>query len=406
MRRLCHALEIAERAIERLADHGYDDAEDAGKKLRPEKLISETAFLLYAASRVPPERKLTQRIARVCERLLPHVRSERMRLGLCLEPALAWDYAHAHVCLRELGHTDHAFDALLRRSLRAQASTGRERPPHRVLEQEWLAAIWRGPTRGNGNRLSRATLASTLNRPMDLLSGSKEDAYAFTHALMYVANFNRHPGRLPRARHVILAEAEAALGRCLDEEDYDLGGEVLLAWPLTGKDWSPASAFGFAVLARVEDEAGFLPSPSTRIDRLARLEGSERTDYLLATAYHTAYVMGLLCAAALLPGRSLPSMIGAKRNVRGCASAILELMADDEHRPHWCDDLERLGDRGRDAIAGLLLGIALRRKVAQRDFDAVYELLKRGFALGLTDMPVSSQAAELLERLAVLAKPC
>jgi hypothetical protein len=80
---------------------------------------------------------------------------------------------------------------------------------------------------------------------MDLLSGSREDIYAFTHALMYVTGFNISPWRLPRARAVILEEAEAALGRCLDEQDYDLGGELLLAWPLTRATCSAAAAFGF-----------------------------------------------------------------------------------------------------------------------------------------------------------------
>jgi len=76
---------------------------------------------------------------------------------------------------------------------------------------------------------------------MDLLNGSRDDVYAFTHALMYVTDFNIRPRRLPRRRAAILAEAEAALARCLDEQDYDLGGEVLLAWPLTGRSWSPGS---------------------------------------------------------------------------------------------------------------------------------------------------------------------
>ena len=173
--------------------------------------------------------------------------------------------------------------------------------------------------------------------------------------------------------------------------------------PLTGKTWSPAAAFGFAVLARVEDEAGFLPGPGTRLDRLAKLQGSERTDYVLATAYHTAYVMGLLCAVALQPGRTPPSKFGAYRRAHGSARVILEYLAADDRRPHWCDDLDRLGDRCSDAVAGLLLSIALRRKVGQRDFRAVHELLKCGYTLGLVDTPASSQAAELLDRLTAFA---
>ena len=97
--------------------------------------------------------------------------------------------------------------------------------------------------------------------------------------------------RLPRKRKEILLDAEAALSRCLDHQDYDLAGEVLLAWPLTGRSWGAIGAFGFRVLAHVEDQAGFLPSSSTRIDRLNRLHGEDRAKYLLATAYHTGVAL-------------------------------------------------------------------------------------------------------------------
>ena len=136
---------------------------------------------------------------------------------------------------------------------------------------------------------------------MDLLHCTRDDIYAFTHALMYVTDFNLIPALLPRRRALILAEAEAPLARCLDEQDYDLAGEVLLSWSLTGKSWSASPAFAFRVLARVEDKAGFLPTAGTRISEIRAREGVARTRYLLATAYHTAYVMGLLCAASSAP---------------------------------------------------------------------------------------------------------
>jgi len=53
--------------------------------------------------------------------------------------------------------------------------------------------------------------------------------------------------------------------------------------------------------------------------------------------------------------------------------------------------------------AGLLLTIAVRRKIKRREFRVVHELLEVGCALGLTNGPVSSQAAEMLERLATFA---
>src|SRR6202043_3161647 len=148
-------------------------------------------------------------------------------------------------------------------------------------------------------------------------------------ALIYVRDFNIRPRRLPRARALILAEAEAALARCLDEEDYDLGGEVLMAWPITGAAWSAGAAFGFRVLARAEDDNGILPAPGTR-RRLDALDGEARADYRLASGYHTAYVMGLLCAAALHPGRAPPAALPVRATVdRGAADAILRFLDAD-----------------------------------------------------------------------------
>ena len=84
----------------------------------------------------------------------------------------------------------------------------------------------------------------------------------------------------------------------MDAEDYDLAGELLLAWPLMGAPWSPSAAFAFRVLASIEDQVGVLPCGNVNLAHLAQLEGEERARYALGTAYHTAYVMGFLCAAS------------------------------------------------------------------------------------------------------------
>src|SRR3569833_1855631 len=105
-----------------------------------------------------------------------------------------------------------------------------------------------------------------MTRPVDLLHGTREDLNAFTHALMYATCFNSAPWGINIESFEILDEAEAMLARCLDEQDYDLAGELLLAWPLTGSDWSALATFAFNVLLRVEDEASFLPSPATCLD--------------------------------------------------------------------------------------------------------------------------------------------
>jgi len=402
--RLCHALDIAKLAVEQLATQGYEDPENPGRSIRPEKVISETAILLIAASSVMTHPEVGTRIECLGERLVPHARSKRMMLGLCLEAAVAWDYALPHVCLNRLGYYDSEFDDLLRESLKSQAHAGRERVPHRILERDWVATAWPGLGRPRPSTTASTLRSSILNHPTDLLNGTRDDVYAFTHALMYRTDFNLHPMPLPRHRHVILGEAEAMLARCLDEQDYDLSGEVLLSWPLTGKSWSAAAAFGFRVLAHVEDKAGFLPTSSTRISELKALQGVDRTQYLVATAYHTAYVMGIVCAASLQPGYSPPADIPLDNVKPGAAKQILPLLDINDQSPHWRDEFRQLTEPETDVLAAFLVNVALRRRFACRDFEGLRALLKLAYDLDLADTPAARQAAEMLHRLVTYSR--
>ena len=178
-----------------------------------------------------------------------------------------------------------------------------------------------------------------------------------------------------------------------------------MAWPLTGASWSTAATFGFGVVARVEDAHGHLPAPGTPPQRPeAHAEEAER-DRWLAGAYHTIYVMGLLSAAALHPGRAPPRRIPRRvPSDRGTADAILRFLDSDGPKPRWRHEIDAGSPAERESLAGLLLNIALYRKIRRREFDAVLELLRIGYRSGLADAPASSQCAELLERLAVFER--
>jgi hypothetical protein len=396
VRRLCHVLDLAARAVSALAPNGYTDAQEPDNNVIPEKIIAETALLLRAASTVADRSEVRRSVESVARLLIPFARSERFALAMCLRPALSMDYAQAHACLTQLGHPDPDFDQLIRQALRADACDGKERVPHRVLEIEWITRIWNGsPTR---KAVPGAAYQSVLNRTMDLLHGSREDIYAFTHALMYLKDFNLQPLPLPRSKDLILAEAEAALARCLDEQDYDLAGEVLLSWPLTKTAWSPGSRFAFDLLMKVEDRAGFLPAPVTRLERLRNLDGEAKDRYFLATAYHTIYVMGLLCSSALQFGNALPD--APSSTIRGIGRTILAFLDSESPAPHWREEVERMSEEEVDALAQLLLNVALYRKVKERNYGSAWELLKHADQWGLSSCPYASQTAQLLERLA------
>ena len=400
-RRLCHALHIAQRALQRLGVTGYNDTTQPEGFIAPQKVVGETAMLLLAAWHAGGGEEVQGRIGGLVSLMMPHARGRRVLLGISQQPALALDYALAHLCLARMGYPDTGFDAVLRQALDSSAQGGKERLPHRVLEQEW---IWRMTGRAPVKPGGAAARESLMARGMDLLAGTQEDLYAFTHAVIYLRDFGIAPLPLPRSRAAILAEAEAALARCLDAGDYDLSGEVLWSWPLTGRTWSAAAAFGFRVLARVEDRAGFLPSAGTNLDRLRELEGEERKKYLLATAYHTVYVMGMLCAAALRPGKEPPASIAVRGATAGSAARVLEFFDGADRNAYWWEELQQLRAEERDALAGLLLHIALRRRAGRRDFESVARLIRIADDLGLGNSPAVRQAAEMLRRFAAAAE--
>ena len=403
VRRLCYSLDVAKSAIKRLAFDGFTDAEEPANNVRPEKVISESGVLLLAASTAIRHADVGKRFREVAELLIPHARSDRMFLGMCTMPSLAWDYAFGHICLKRLGYPDTRFDSVLEMLGESHSQPGSERPPYRVLEQIWASRglqVFEPAKQARGQTAPAVVRASMLCQPMDLLGGSRQDLYAFTHSLIYVTDLNIRPWRLPRQRNMILADAEAALARCLDDQDYDLAGELLLTWPLTGRSWGASAAFGFRVLAHVEDRAGFLPSTSTRLERANLLQGDDRAKYLLATAYHTAYVMGLLCAVTLQPHRAPPKAIKGTNASPGVSQMFLDKLDKDPQRPHWREEFDQLSQPERDSLASMLLTIGLRRSVIQRDFGRLYELLQIGQMANLTNIPAASQAADLLARLA------
>ena len=77
--------------------------------MRAKKIVAETGLLVLAASGVPDE-EAAAAAAELAKRLVPYARSDRMLMGVALEPAAAWDYSQAHVFLTRLGTPDADFD--------------------------------------------------------------------------------------------------------------------------------------------------------------------------------------------------------------------------------------------------------------------------------------------------------
>jgi hypothetical protein len=398
--RLCRALDIAKRAVDFFAREGYADAEVPENSFGPEKPIAETAMLVYAVSTARHLPDVAQRIEEIAQLLLPHARSPRTLLNAALHPSMALDFAVPHVLLTKLGYCDPDFDIILKSCLSWQTQYGHERPPFASVEQKWITSLWMGVQPGRGWRSD--LLNSVMHRPLDILGGPRQNAYGFTHLIMYCTDFGHGAGRFPRRRSAILDEASSLLAKCLDEEDYDLAGELLMAWPLMGARWCASATFAFRVLARVEDQVGLLPGGTTKASRVNKLEGKERTQYALGTAYHTALVMGLLCAAALRPGRAPFVRITGPKYERSLLEHLLRCI--DRDQGHWQPELSELSDSERNALAPFLLDIAISQKCRKHEYEAVRQLLATASQHGLANTTLCGQSALLLERLAVCSQ--
>ena len=394
--RLCRALDLAKKAVNCFSVEGYTDHEFPAYDFGPEKVVAETAMLIYAASASRSRTSIASRIDDLARLLAPHARSRRVLVDIALHPALAFKFAVPHVLLTKLGYPDASFDDFLRSCASAQTGNAQDRPPSSSLERRWIRSLWTGRDSRAGWRAGLR--GSALNGPLDILGGLRMDAYAFTHLIFYCTDFGFGKPRLPRRRSVILAEAGALLARFIDAEDYDLSGEILLAWPLTGAPWSPAAAFAFRVLASVEDQVGVLPCGNVNLTRLAQLKGEARARYALGAAYHTAYVMGFLCAASLGPGRAAPAKIAGHRFERTCLSRLLTYVDDDQG--HWRPEFSSLAADEQRALAPFVLDVAIAQSCRRRDYEAVAEILSIACEFSLASAPMCRQAFELLERIA------
>jgi hypothetical protein len=393
-RRLHLALRIAKRTLQVLGKDGFDGAEVPDGNFAAEKPIAETAMLLHVAARHAPDAATTA----LLRDLVPYARSPRMRWDVVRYPSVCLQLATPHILLSALGHADPDFDDLLESSWSASARSGHEVVPYRELELLWLHALWRNEEPSLAfEQIARKT---ALGNPIDLLNGTREDAYAVTHAPMYATNFGGWALTLPRPRDEFLDEAGSVLARALVIEDYDLAAEALMVWPLLSSTWSPGAAFGFRVAASLEDKVGFLPAGRSGPGQIQRLKGHDKTRCALASSYHTAYVMGMLCAVSLKDDMPSPFEIAGT----AYPMDLVEMLYAEIPKTgaHWEDVFLSLNAYEQAALAPFLLDVALMQSSRSGDAARMVHLLQTAVTHGMADTSLCSQAAEYLSRLGAL----
>jgi len=370
--------------------------------LLTEKVVAETAMLLVCVESIQAvDSSLRTRVDSIARLLAPHARSETVLSAICLDPGLARDHAVAHAILSRLGLPDPDVDHLLLESLAVGPMFGPERLPHRQLEQQWLQRVWSGGVAKSGPDDELVTL-SMLGRPLDTLASTRDDLYAFTHSVMYWSDLGARRPDPPRPAPDIAADAEAGLAYSLDRDDFDLTAELLLTWPMLGLAWSPAATFAFGLLASVEDDLGFLPGSAFDLARYEALRGEEQSLYALLTSYHTGYVMGFLCAAALRPGCAPPAGVAPASGSQGAGQALFRQTVAADAKPRWKEAFIALAPAQQDSIAELLLAAVLRRAASCGDLRLLHDALQLAVQHNVIDGPAPRQAVALLRRCTAL----
>ena len=375
-------------------------APDTAPPLQLEKVRCEASMLLRAALPVADrDPRLPAALAGLAAALAAPS-PESLTVRLCLRPGIALDLALVHLHLRALGVGDPRLDPLLDDLLGASRLRGPERPPHRELEQLWLHSLWSGEAEPES--FMRALSASSLAYGFDHLAGSTDDAYAFTHAILYATDNGRRRVSLPRPAAEIARDADAILAIALDAGNHDVAAEVLWTWPMLDLPPTLLATQARALLVQVSQDGGFLPGPGFDPAVHRRLALPEREAYGLRTSYHTTLVHGLFLAATLTQQEHpQPCPEGGTGDA---ADAVLGCLRPTTRSEAWWVRFAALPAATRDVLAPALVTMALRRAADAADLAAVQVTLCLAAEHQVPETPVMQQARVLLRRAMTCAE--
>lgn len=395
--RLAYSLTFAKKALGHLIIDDHPAPEDAPWFVKNEKIIAETAFLIAFSKNKCNYPEVDKAFRELIEVLEPLARSKAMLLNICLKPGLALDYAQAHICLDYAGYPNAQFDKALRAALESSAANSIERTPYRMMEGEWLKKLW---NRGHEDNLDFWAQLSCLNHPVDLFCESSDGAYSISHALMYGAfERNKIPGI---DLEIIFQLVESLVIRYLDEQNYDIAGELLMAWPLLNRKWTPAASFALNCLFKIEERVGFLPAPGLERSKIDGAEQEEKRTYIYSINYHTVLVMGLLCSVMLknpLCEETVSDAVSYPDKWRNKIENEIHTGKD----VHWYEFYQSLDSVQKEQLLPMLYQVCLTRWIRDKQYGDVKKLLDLNND-ELHNMEASRQARELLQRLSISAE--
>jgi hypothetical protein len=384
--RVRSALVMARLVLQEVLDERFSHDDPDGYRKLASKAGGEMAMVLRLAKRVLHDAQDVAEITALARALAPIVRAPQVYRAVAMRPSRAPMYALAHLCLTEVGLPDDRLDRMVRLAFRSSVHAANERVPYRMLDTAWSRHL----ALGDRELDHPAIPLSPLGAGVDLLEASTEDAYAYTHALIYATDFGRLPLPEHLDRHELLGVAEALVVKALDEDDLDLLAELLMAPAILRMAWTPTLNFAWRVLDRVWNDFGFVPGPG-----LPQPTGQETrtqtTRRVLGTTYHTTFAAGLCCATLIdrnsAPGEDDGGLPGSCEAPPGKGAA-------------WKVNWHACSRAAQDSLSFLQLGFCVRRAVERADVVRLQEVLGLAARSELVAHPLLTQTLELLERIA------
>jgi hypothetical protein len=397
-RRVALALDLAERTVAALLEAAPRIDLNA-LEAPTDKVVAETALLCLSVVRLPDEPRLAARARSLAAHLEPHARNLRVQTAMMYRPFRARDLAIPHRCLEAMGLPDEAFERFVRATLTSETALSLERVPHRDLEQRWTDRL------GEARPLEPWTWAHTaLEQPIPTLTGSRDDLYAFTHAVLYASDFCLHSIQPCREARAVLRDVDSALASTLDDDDLDLVGELLLTWVALRVPFSPTARFAFFALCQIEDRVGVVPSLALTADAYHQQAPDAAEAYALASSYHPAYVMGLVCAQLLTRPATLETPQVQTSNALPVLEFALRTLERFPRRPYWLEVLTQLEQPERFECVSIVVDAALRRAVHAFDLGTAHKMATLAVTHGIVTTTLR-QTVELLTRAAWLHVP-
>ncbi len=166
--------------------------EDASEGFR-EKILTEFALLLFLGKRVSDKNsELVKYLEFAITKIEPLIRNRKNLEAIHRRPSACTTLGLGHIFLKaaESGNAD--WDLLLEQAIGLGFDQLAERQPFRYLDSAWVNRLLGLPVSFNQEDILPFSIVNGRNHPAFM---TVNDAYVFTHTLMYLTDFGKQqPG--------------------------------------------------------------------------------------------------------------------------------------------------------------------------------------------------------------------